>query len=291
MTAPNPFGTRAVLPLGADRATIFRLPELERQGGTAVAGFRDVIDDPAFVRQLWEDNGTYEALDRYYSAICVYGDPAMTDFVEEYALPPALASRLHYCGYLGRGIQPTTDVPLYERPLIIATSGGGVDGASVLEPFIEAAAQLRPSIGGTWMMVTGPLMDVSEHERLEALGVAAGVTVRRVVPALRSHVALADCLVAMGGYNTACDIISFRLPAVLVPRAGASREQELRATRLDEWGVVATVAPGIDCAARLSDAIAAKLDRRATLTCPVPTDGLTRALDVFDGATDQVRAT
>ena len=32
MTAPNPFGTRAVLPLGADRATIFRLPELERQG-------------------------------------------------------------------------------------------------------------------------------------------------------------------------------------------------------------------------------------------------------------------
>ncbi|MEO8448341.1 MAG: aconitate hydratase AcnA [Gemmatimonadota bacterium] len=32
MTAPNPFGTRAVLPLGADRATIFSLPALERQG-------------------------------------------------------------------------------------------------------------------------------------------------------------------------------------------------------------------------------------------------------------------
>ncbi len=30
--SPNPFGSRSTLTLGTDRATIFRLPALERQG-------------------------------------------------------------------------------------------------------------------------------------------------------------------------------------------------------------------------------------------------------------------
>lgn len=278
------------LPAGPHGELLPALAELERQGGAAVAGFRDVIDDPAFVRELWEDNGTYEVLARHYSAICVYGDPAMTDFTDAYGLSDKLASRLHYCGYLGRGPQPTTDVPLYDRPLIIATSGGGADGTALLEPFIHAAGELGPSIGGTWLMVTGPLMDPSEHDRLAALGERAGVTVRRVVPALRSHVALADCLVAMGGYNTTCDVLSFRLPTVLVPRTGPSQEQRLRAARLADWGVVSTVTAGDRCAHELGAAITAALASPAPPPCPVPLDGLERAVDVFEAALSEVRA-
>jgi ABC-type multidrug transport system fused ATPase/permease subunit/predicted glycosyltransferase len=277
------------LPAGPHGELLPALAELERQGGTAIAGFRDVIDDPDFVRELWESNGTYAALRRHYSAICVYGDPAMTDFASEYGLPDALAERLHYCGYLGRGAQPTTDVPLYERPLVIATSGGGADGATLLEPFVEAAARLRPLAGGTWLMVTGPLMDRTEHDRLEKLAERAGVAVRRVVPALRSHVALADCLVAMAGYNAACDLLSFRLPAVLVPRSGPSREQSLRAARLADWGVATAVSPGPGCAGRLGDAIAAALEGSAPPAPPVALDGLERAVDVFERVIEEVR--
>jgi ATP-binding cassette subfamily B protein len=278
------------LPAGPHGELLPALGELERQGGAAVAGFRDVIDDPGFVRELWEDNGTYEVLARHYSAICVYGDPAMTDFTEAYGLSDTLTSRLHYCGYLGRGPQPVTDVPLYDRPLIIATSGGGADGTALLEPFIGAARELGPSIGGTWLMVTGPLMDPSEHDRLAELGEGAGVTVRRVVPALRSHVALADCLVAMGGYNTTCDVLSFRLPTILVPRTGPSQEQRLRAARLAEWGVVSTVPAGERCAQELATAITASLAAPALPPCPVALDGLERAVDVFETALREVRA-
>jgi ATP-binding cassette subfamily B protein len=277
------------VPAGPHGELLPALAELERQGGTAVAGFRDVIDDPAFVRELWESNGTYATLRRHYAAICVYGDPAMTDFASDYGLPDALAARLHYCGYLGRGAQPTTDVPLYDRPLVVATSGGGADGTTLLEPFVEAAARLRPRLGGTWLMVTGPLMDTTEHDRMQALGERAGVTVRRVVPALRSHVALADCLVAMAGYNGVCDLLSFRLPAVLVPRSGPSREQALRAARLAEWGVAATVAPGPACAERLGDAIVAALDGPPPPAAPVALDGLDRAVDVFERVIEEVR--
>ena len=139
-------------------------------------------------------------------------------------------------------------------------------------------------------MVTGPLMDPAEHDRLEALAHRAGVAVRRVVPALRSHVALADCLVAMGGYNTTCDVLSFGLPAVLMPRVGPSQEQSLRAQRLAEWGVAKVIGHGAGSAVALADAIVASLELGKRTASPVPMDGLDRALDVLDSITAEVRA-
>ena len=94
------------MPAGPYGELLPTLEELERYGGRAVAGFRDVIDDPASVRQLWNESGVYDVLRRHYAAICVYGDPRMVDFVSAYGLDDELASRLHYCGYLGRGPQP-----------------------------------------------------------------------------------------------------------------------------------------------------------------------------------------
>jgi len=43
--------------------------------------FRDVIDEPAFVRELWEEADVYETLREHYAAICVYGDPDIVDFL------------------------------------------------------------------------------------------------------------------------------------------------------------------------------------------------------------------
>src|SRR5439155_10822362 len=135
-----------------------------RCGGRAVVGFRDVLDEPGFVRQVWREAGVYEVLRKHYSAICVYGDPRMLDFVEAYGLDNDLANRLHYCGYLGRrnpkGNGPA-DIP--ERPLVVGTSGGGVDGPAFLETFVHAAGRLRPRAGGTWTAATGRLMEAEDH--------------------------------------------------------------------------------------------------------------------------------
>jgi predicted glycosyltransferase len=63
-------------------------------------------------------------LREHYTAICVYGDPAMVDFVADYGLDDELADRLHYCGYLGRTPRRAGDIPLYPRPFVVATCGG-----------------------------------------------------------------------------------------------------------------------------------------------------------------------
>ena len=268
------------MPTGPFGELLPALDALDSHGGVAVAGFRDVIDDPAFVRDLWKRSGVYDALERRYRAIAVYGSPEIVDFASAYGLQGALAAKLTYTGLLGRDTATPSDAPMYERPLIVANGGGGADGRMLLELFIEATRMLRPSIGGTWLAVTGPLMDADSHAALTRIGETAGATVRRIVPELRAHIALADCVVSMAGYNTCCDLLTFRRPSVLLPRAAPSREQAIRAGRLREWGaarVLESRDPN-ELAAQISAALAGP----APSGVNVPLDGLSNAIDLFD---------
>jgi predicted glycosyltransferase len=51
-------------------------------------------------------------------------------------------------------------------------------------------------------------------------------------------IAAALGVVAMGGYNTFCEILSFGKPALIVPRTAPRREQYLRAERAESLGLV-----------------------------------------------------
>jgi len=53
----------------------------------------------------------------------------------------------------------------------------------------------------------------------------------------------ADRVIAMAGYNTACSILSFGKPALLVPRVQPRREQLIRASRLRDLGIADLVHP------------------------------------------------
>ena len=130
----------------------------------------------------------------------------------------------------------------------------------------------------------------AEHERLVRLGDRFGVEVRRVVPELRLQLARADCVVGMAGYNTVCDVLSYRRPAVLVPRPGPSQEQLMRADRLRAWQAVDVVHPAELSGPAIASAIQSALSRGEPPAPPVSLDGLSRALDVLDAALEQSRA-
>lgn len=272
------------MPAGPYGELLPALDVLDSRGGVAVAGFRDVVDEPAFVRDLWDRTGVYDVLRARYQNICVYGAPAMVDFASAYGLDGEVAARMHYTGYLGRRPPTATDTPLYDRPLVVANGGGGVDGLALLQSFVGAAERLRPKHGGTWLMVTGPLMDDHNHEELARTGEAAGLTVRRVVPEFRAHVALADCVVSMAGYNTCCDLLTFRRPSVLVPRSGPSQEQRIRAQRFREWNIAQVVPAAEADASCLASEIHAALHGGPPPIAPVSMDGLDRAVNAFDHA-------
>ena len=56
---------------------------------------------------------------------------------------------------------------------------------------------------------------------------------------LEGLMARAGGVVAMGGYNTFCEILSFDKPALIVPRTAPRLEQFIRAQRAAELGLVA----------------------------------------------------
>jgi ATP-binding cassette subfamily B protein len=277
------------MPAGPYGELLPALDELERQGGAAIAGFRDIVDEPAFVRELWQETGVYDTLRSHYASVCVYGDPAVLDFAE-YGLSAADGTPVHYTGYLGRPEPAPSTAPAQHGPYVLATSGGGADGSIVLDQFLHAAELLRPELDGRWVAVSGPLMADDEHARLVRLGARFGVEVRRVVPELRNEVAEADCIVAMAGYNTVCDVLSYGRPAVLVPRSGPSQEQSLRADRLESWNAAEVLRPHELSSREMASAIHSVLARGEPAAPPVSLDGVQNTLDIFDTALAQARA-
>ena len=59
---------------------------------------------------------------------------------------------------------------------------------------------------------------------------------------LEALMARAAGVVAMGGYNTFCEILSFDKPALIVPRTAPRLEQYIRAQRAAELGLVSMLA-------------------------------------------------
>jgi predicted glycosyltransferase len=268
------------MPSGPHGELLGALEELRAIGGRAVAGFRDIVDEPEFVRQLWSEAEVYDVLRDYYDAICVYGTPEVMDFEADYGLGGVLAERLQYVGYLGvpsalRG-SPSNDPPMF-----VASSGGGVDGGALLHSFIGAVKQLGPRLAGSRIVVSGPLLPEGELASLQKQAAGTGVEIRRFESELGDWIAHSDLVVMMPGYNTTCELLSGGARAIVVPRAGPSQEQRIRGEALRQWGRAVTLEPLELDSHVLVAAIEAALAGPPCSPAPVPLDGIARAVELF----------
>ncbi|HYX82219.1 MAG TPA: glycosyltransferase [Gemmatimonadales bacterium] len=239
------------VPRGALRELDATLEALRARGRTRlVLGLRDVLDDPATLQGEWTRAQNHEAVRRYYDAVWIYGDPAVYDPVREYGFTPDVAAKVRYTGYLDQRLRtryagrpqgdPVALLGLPPGPLVLCLVGSGQDGAELAEAF--ALAELPPNTNG--VLVTGPSMPLEVRRRVARA--SAGRPGRRIVRYLSEPTRLvsrADHVVAMGGYNTICEVLSFRKPALIVPRVAPRREQLIRAERLQALGLVDLLHP------------------------------------------------
>ena len=209
---------------------------------TAV-GLRDVVDDPRTVIQDWHRQNIYEALDRLYDAVLVYGDRSVLDITREYAMPGSVARKVRFTGYLGaaRAGRSRTEVRESleldgEERLIVVNVGGGGDGSELIERYIEALPLLPENIHSH--IVTGPLMPSEERDRLREDLRGANVSFVEYQDDLASVIAAADLSVSMGGYNTICELLTVGVRALVVPRIFPRQEQNIRARRLESRGLI-----------------------------------------------------
>jgi predicted glycosyltransferase len=94
-------------------------------------------------------------------------------------------------------------------------------------------------------------------------------------PDLASHYEKADVIVSMAGYNTICELLSFRRPAVLVPRGNPVGEQLLRARLFAARGYFTYVEPA-DLTPDLLIAKVLEALKRPAAVAPIDLDGLPR---------------
>lgn len=212
---------------------------LKGRGATLALGLREVMDAPHLLRHEWARHDVLRKIEALYDSIWVYGPDDFWNPLTGFELSAPLEARLTYTGYLRR--HPPTSPPAQALPAadyVLVTTGGGGDGGPLMMDVL-AALECAPDLPHHWLLVLGPFMPAEEREHIHA---RARALPRVLVSEFDSHIEHlmvgARALVAMGGYNTFCEILSFDKPALLVPRVAPREEQLIRTRRAAELGLV-----------------------------------------------------
>jgi predicted glycosyltransferase len=117
------------------------------------------------------------------------------------------------------------------------TTGGGGDGEEVID-WVLRAYENDKALPHPALLVLGPFMHSDRQaefiHRANKLPNVEAITFDAQIEHLMAH---AIGIVAMGGYNTFCEILSFDKRAVIVPRTQPRMEQYIRAKRAEELGL------------------------------------------------------
>jgi predicted glycosyltransferase len=251
-----------------------------------VLGVRDIIDDPAVTCGVWQREGFYDTLKRYYDSVLIYGSPDVYPTAAKYEIDQAMPGDVRYCGYVCnmdavKDPQHVRDkLEIGDEPIIVVMAGGGADAFRLMETYLKALPLV--DIRTTTVMVTGPFMPEEQRRSLRDRARELGVQVRTSVSDSMSHLNAADLVVSMAGYNTVSEILRFRKRAILVPRPGPSAEQRMRATILSQRGLVTAIDPCELSPMLMASAIVDTLSRPAPSAVQMPEmhgiDTVTRTL-------------
>lgn len=200
---------------------------------------RDILDTPVATRAVWDMHDYHGAIERFYTSVLVVGDARVFDMADAYGFPPATRAKLSYCGYINRvtGAPPVHSPSDARRVLVHA--GGGEDGAAVLDAALSALELAGPDRDFACRIVGGPELGAAQRRRLSVRAAAlANVEWLDFSDAMGSEVAAANLVIAMGGYNSVCEILSYRKRAIIIPRSVPVREQRIRAEAMDSLGLL-----------------------------------------------------
>lgn len=229
-------------PLGLRGEVLETLKILKSTGTRLVLGLRDVMDEPKLLEPEWRRKNVLPALKDLYDQIWVYGLPQICDPLEGISLPAKVRQKMIYTGYLHREV-PSNSAPqrlpaITERPYLLVTTGGGGDGEHLID-WVLRAYEHDPLLPYPALLVLGPFMQPELQEkfmvRAEKLKRVDIITFHNNMETL---IARAAGVVAMGGYNTFCEVLSLNKRTLIVPRTVPRMEQYIRASRAAKLGLI-----------------------------------------------------
>ena len=233
-------------PVGLRGEVLETLKMLKRRGTRLVLGLRDVMDEPRLLEPEWQRKKALPALRELYDEIWVYGLPQICDPLEGVSLPVGVRQKMVYTGYLHREVATHGAPPrlpeVTNRPYLLVTTGGGGDGEALIE-WVLRAYEHDPLLPYPALLVLGPFMQPERQaEFMDRAARLKRVDVITFHSHLEALVARAAGVVAMGGYNTFCEVLSMDKRALIVPRTEPRLEQYIRISRAAKLGLIAMLA-------------------------------------------------
>ena len=241
-----------------------------------VLGLRDILDAQEVITRVWDVEGAYHALRRYYDRVLIYGVREIFNTARVYWLPVPRGG-IHYCGYvvnqdpvkpggtIRQALQASgAGAALRGGPsgkVVFVSAGGGADGHSLMQTYLGAIRLLGDRADFTTLMALG--VNSPADKSRELVQEARGLPVQ-VVPYVTdslSQIAAADLVVCMAGYNTLSEVLSLRKKALIVPRSGPSAEQRMRTRLFAERGLIDTIEPESLSPSELAERLLRDLER------------------------------
>jgi predicted glycosyltransferase len=214
---------------------------------------RDILDSPETTTRVWRENGYYDAVRSIYDLVLVLGRPEIFDPRVEYEFPRSVSEKVEFCGYVqtqdlvADRAETRRQLQAADRDrVVLVTVGGGEDGYALLQAYTSALKNLPRGSSVQSLIVTGP--EMSEAQRTLVQQCAAShpkVKLLEFTNDLVSYMNAADLIVAMGGYNTVCEILSLKRRAIIVPRLRPVEEQWIRAERMARMGLLTVIHPDL----------------------------------------------
>ncbi len=228
-----PFGRKKfadeILPL-------IRRVRRQRAGRALVAcSLRDILVDVRPDQQHHDERARWLA-DRYFDAVLVHADPGFARLEDSFRPMHPMRTAVHYTGYVVPA--RSSSVEAARGPRLLVSAGGGIVGAPLFQAVLAARARLSQQV--PMRIVAGPFLPEAQWHALQrAAAGQSGVEVIRQVPDMVVEMRAARASISQCGYNTALDILVAGVPALVVPYATATEnEQQVRAARLAERGAL-----------------------------------------------------
>ena len=223
------------------RGELTTMLEIMKETGRAkiVLGIRDVLDSPEALTLEWHRKGALDIAERFYDQVWVYGDQSIYEPLQSLDISDDLKRRIHYTGYLRRAVPSELPAVQPGRPYVLVTPGGGGDGEALVDWTLRAYEN-DPTLEPGALIVYGPFLNgerrLAFDQRVAALEPrVSAIGFESRIEALMQN---AQGIVAMGGYNTFCEILSFDRPAIIAPRTVPRMEQHIRASVAERLGLI-----------------------------------------------------
>jgi predicted glycosyltransferase len=192
--------------------------------------------------QAAHDERACRTANGHLDAVLVHSDPGFARLEDSFAMRSRLRVPVHYTGFVqpGAGLRP-----LRRERRVVVSAGGGRVGEPLLTAAVRAYDTIASETGLRMTVIGGPFLPEPAWRRVRAEARRrGGIELLRTVPDLGVQLRSARASISQCGYNTAIEVVSARVPALVIPFATPEEdEQTARARRLAARGAVRTLDP------------------------------------------------